>query len=141
MRCMPVPGSWLSSLLTIHASTWNALTVVSRLRQVWKSCGKLVSNVASWALSLEIQGPMMLLYLEIQATQTQVQDHTLKNTASVLTILPLMYSESMFGDCVMEVFFIVGVLHVPCDGRIRSSMPSTLSLFHVPCHTMFHVWI
>lgn len=83
----------------------------------------------------------MLLYLEIQATQTQVQGHTLKNTASVLPILPLMYSESVFGGCIMEVFFSVGVSHVPCDGRIRSSMPSTLSLFHVPCRTMFNVWI
>lgn len=65
MQWMPVPGSWLSSLLTSHSSTWNALTVVSRLYRVWKSGGKLVSKVASRALSLETQEPAMLLYLEI----------------------------------------------------------------------------
>lgn len=47
-------------------------------------------------------------------------------------------AQNMFGDYIIYVFFTAGVSHILCNYSIMSTMISTLSLFHVPCHTMLN---
>lgn len=66
----------------------------------------------------------------------QVQNSTLKNHIPALTAFTLVYSNSMFRDCIMYVFLTIGVLHSLQDYTVSSAMLSALSLFHALCHTV-----